>query len=1788
MRSNNRKKAYMMSAVAILTAAITMLSHIYVHVEEVQAARGTLNGIKKIAESGSYSILEIVPESSVKINASGLSANVPAGALGYLIGGQEPFEKTTDYKARRDMINYLKTSKSLESITGDGNVLTDAGKYTEYLQDMLEDTTSANLISDIGDEDIVSLDGIAMTRGISGNYIKTYYEVSENGSRITDKALEYLKDGVSDNFVSANAGDFQPAFSYGGTGQRYSVTFEAIGSDQAISKKYGYKIENPKLIGEYGKGWDSLNGAEEGAAVYIKDGDIYKYAGTLSKNSTTTTISVSSVASVESVVSVDSVAEETTEYTEHSMSENLSSLEASPNGIESGSLILEPESEATGGAAVDNSTTGADTGAPEGNAPAAGDVPAEGNAPAEGDTPAGGNVPAAEGQGEGSTESPSGAADTQVPESQVSVTDNGIIPAESPTANEPEEDEQEETEYSLITMNTVEIQSSSLELQEGDELYTLEFRYIENDENAETLYHVAKWSLSSNGAYTLDESRGLVPDISGKGTVKEKDASKEYIVYQFDEGYGVYSPSQSEGAETIYERGADVYWGGGWKNNEWLKSYVFDRTEQAEFDGLNITVKTISASAVTESDISEAEFIYIAASGTGFIKDAPALEYGTGKDLSVAAAKEILRWASLETKPILAEAAIKDGADSVIKTLVSSLYAKDYAKAYDKYDGSGTVSVDMMEDSDGTFVNKRVYIFKNLFGSGNSAVNKNFDSDIGDNEGFTEVTKYIDYEKDNYGTQAESRISEATAIRHIIAYEKMVVKGVYRVLEIEPQDMSGELEGDSKTYTRMASSNVLSYDLEVKTDDDGVSTLYYMDHSVSYDLASSTVSDPDPDEEKKPLFATRGDILLTQMSVQEFIGRVDDLNSEYDLIYIGADTSGMNTGFYDQDSVTKKYRKYGPVYNDSDMNGMIYTNIGDLHKIDNHLYPGLPPQPARSGGNQFRFSGTDILKADIERLEDFADANLPIIFSDKLLNASKNGPAGKTQGTLDKNSNMYKAIDSLYDKSSWKKYMFAVSQVIEDNTTLTEYMEMARPQVELAESSEEGAVIDAKQRDDGTYYAEIKFKIVDSFASSSTEYTAEFYIDRNADGKYSAMERDTSAINWHDVDTEDGRAVKLKKNENYTVTRSFTDNQNGCVPWRIVVYQDGDSTDKKRRGNVTGYTRIERAEKPEIKVLQLLTSPSSGYSSAVVETVDLEKVKRNNNTKLGRYLNDVNNNMSFTLNIHSVKCETFIEKDVPSHKVEDYLRYLEEYDLVICGFADCWSFGRKGYEEYNSLAAEALMEYIREGRSVLFSHDCTSYHSTNSDWGYEINKYVRDAVGMNRYGYQPNKFGTNTPIELMYKDEQYDKIYKPSASETGEEYSTDYRQGEVYHSLMRYTSDTYGYNRLNTLTSSADINPNGNGNDATYNVTKVNNGQITKYPYVLDDEIEVTNTHAQYFQLNFNADQDEDGMGDLVVWYCLGDALKNHKKVTTSNHNNLVKQRVYRNSKNDVRNNYFIYSVGNVTYTGQGHRDFSDISDEECKLFINTLIAAYSSSVHAPDITIHSSQDISSSVKTTEILPFDTGLLEESFNTAGGGDENTYVDIKTYPDYGDGTASDDGSLITVYFLPAELNVNVEDSKTEVSFFVEDDTNSNVVYSLKSENKDGGDPVYESRYPGFEPLKVVSVRKYASDLDTEGTEIKPSHMENWHNEPYTTNVGSIETYQLDSLEGNTMYSVTFDLSEIVKRQKSRTTESGTLLAINNFPNISVALHTRAIKFTQPKHQYNSASLKFARAQLFMLE
>lgn len=156
----------------------------------------------------------------------------------------------------------------------------------------------------------------------------------------------------------------------------------------------------------------------------------------------------------------------------------------------------------------------------------------------------------------------------------------------------------------------------------------------------------------------------------------------------------------------------------------------------------------------------------------------------------------------------------------------------------------------------------------------------------------------------------------------------------------------------------------------------------------------------------------------------------------------------------------------------------------------------------------------------------------------------------------------------------------------------------------------------------------------------------------------------------------------------------------------------------------------------------------------------------------------------------------------------------------------------------------------------------------------------------------------------------------------------------------------------------------------------VNRGQVTNYPYSIPDLIKVAPTHTQNYQLDLENE-------DLVVWYTLTDQYsKNYTDHVKSvmgegSYNSAVKTEnlgrgLYSSIESDGRNSFYMYNIGNITYTGLGHK--TTLTDDEIKLFVNTMIASYRATPEPPELMITNEEAIIDGSSATIYVPFDENL----------------------------------------------------------------------------------------------------------------------------------------------------------------------------------------------------------------------
>ena len=914
---------------------------------------------------------------------------------------------------------------------------------------------------------------------------------------------------------------------------------------------------------------------------------------------------------------------------------------------------------------------------------------------------------------------------------------------------------------------------------------------------------------------------------------------------------------------------------------------------------------------------------------------------------------------------------------------------------------------------------------------------------------YSAVKKEIQYENflteksGSGGNKLAENITKASVTRYILNWymHRVTVKSSIRVLDLEPcYDFSDTLKSKLQTdVVNMMGMNGI------------------------YDASA---------------------INITQMSSAEFIGKIEDLNEKYDMIYLGARVSKMNT----ENGVT--------VYNDPQMKGLIYSHVGDYYdyatKTDTeNVTQARETYNARhrlqdssldhrktndddstnKSADVYRGPGNDMNSTRYEEFCQFIEAGYPVVIADTFIKVDNNNIPVASTATLDKNSYFYKLVDFALQKDAngqylyWQKNIFTESQLKDTTadtklgTTLSSrrsvfcnYLNLSKlsvnwvttygaayPQELKYNSNQNGASNGGSlEKIDGKYQLQYIFNLQNDAAISQTgtTYDCKLFVDKNADGRFSGSDyvegktytssEEVSGLTvyirkgdeWNKVDpiaTANGNRYELRTGETYRVIRALPEEYVGVIPWKLVFY---DNADRLVRTAKSGYTSVPQQNgKKTIRVLQLLSddnrnnwnlhdeqnNSNSTFSKCINGLTDwnvvgLDQVGADGKVTPSKSIDSMT--VTYLVN-EKLKIGGTSDTDIQKIYQESY-NLFQQYDMLILGFGDAYRFGytygasdisnnKLDNVKRNLAVGWAVRDYIESGKSILFTHDTTSYvnniqsaimwndkgyaevNNTNYwYWGYEFNKTIRASVGLDRYGALKEYYQQrveNSTGEEQKRDQEYLNTLKSYTFDEIKEPNSDndlmQKEGLTKYTVVRFLrsyledlrktgSSTVKFPVENSLLKQAGYD---NGNDPEWNhpsnllmgdyagssliATQVNEGQITQYPYQIsaNEQLEISNTHYQWLQPNMELDRNGDGKNDIVVWYCISGVADGNYKDTN----------IYNITPNDVVNNYYIYTMGNVTYSGAGHSKPSKKS--EIKLFVNTMIAAYNAGVTAPSVS---------------------------------------------------------------------------------------------------------------------------------------------------------------------------------------------------------------------------------------------
>lgn len=579
---------------------------------------------------------------------------------------------------------------------------------------------------------------------------------------------------------------------------------------------------------------------------------------------------------------------------------------------------------------------------------------------------------------------------------------------------------------------------------------------------------------------------------------------------------------------------------------------------------------------------------------------------------------------------------------------------------------------------------------------------------------------------------------------------------------------------------------------------------------------------------------------------------------------------------------------------------------------------------------------------------------------------------------------------------------------------------------------------------------EINFKLLNKgFENDKVKFKLSLYVDSNSDGKFSGT-REIINPRYYTV-LKDNVIHKGKltssKTSWYKITYKLPQYYVGIVPWKIKIESvDGNGLNRYTSATGFGYVQNAGAAK-KINILQIKSSdnvqshfnenykgdytrykynnlfyynyrdtagnlltfkdPSIRYNNWIGEgTFDMA-----DNALFKELLDEVKNTGDFDITIKSVSPETLIYwyndwrmKNPDKRPVEYFDATATKYDMIVMGFGDSYTLPNVN----NCL--EPIQDWANSGKPILYTHDCTSqvnYRGTSS-WNYDLNRMIRGLVGLDRYGvlnnwplrvgtgadknnavtkFEKTKYPTiaaNTSDNSVTSSRLFE-IAKENAERNNKDikdiaYEPRSNKTKIVKEVQGFTNGSLVYLSGNESTNAQFKFAKGyvRSERHTNRVEQINKGQITTYPFKIENELKVAATHYQPYQIDFNEDDDEDGESDLIVWYTL--ASSESRKNDPASEYNLAPR--------DVRNNYYIYTKGNITYSGVGHEKVT--GREEMKLYVNTLIAAYKAAMVPPSIEFKETGDPDAAEKTVSYISYDVSSDASNKGVVTGDKEKVY------------------------------------------------------------------------------------------------------------------------------------------------------------------------------------------------------
>lgn len=1393
-RKNNRKrkvnkKLWTMLTASILAAALGTIGILH-HLEPMEAyAKETLSGTKQVVNTHTgdkpFVILDVVPDYAAyawKGNADD-TFEIRTGTLGYLVKGQSTME--TDYaaiyeKKKTELSTYEQRAALVSEIwksgSGDSNLVfqyEEAYGSTRMELNRADENGWKLLIPSASLKEEDKTLGETAHSGLMRGYFKVY-DASTAGST---QGYDYIKVG---NWNESITGVSREVYEFDAQKGTYQVRF--ITADSGVTA--GYFVDAVTEITDVNKVQYSL-----GTSLYTRKSNgsdyIYTYAGTIAEKFPVGNGLTAGYSTEIASPKLSPSPTETSSTEKTSAPTQTSTLEKTPVPTQTPTMEKTP---------VPTQTP----------TPEKTPVPTQTPTPEKTPTPTQTQAPTPE----------KTLAPTQTPESEeddkLTVTTVTVTNKETYAVYEQTQD------YGELTLEDDD-QDAPVNGPVTESYYVVTFKYESNIQTGETrpVYKADTITAIPEGSSTRpydvytkngdSEEKTFLYVGAGQGQYKltdQADISKEEKRIQEP----VWMVVRNAPTYFRYTGGCD-----------WLKQYVFHVLTDGDNQNADfaIRIQTVRADELTEEMIRNAELIYLESGAAPFINTAnskvtlnyldksnesKSITQNDGTILPIGVTQEnvyaVVYRAVNELLPVIVDAQTVWNApypDSNYQKM-ARIFQKEDLETYLK-DANGMTDVllnqlDSSEYPDCTdngfhYVNHNIYVVNGTTPLVNGDFAQSFDEGSAQS-GFGEVLGLI--QSENYLNAGEDKIQEqvskARAVEYIINYSigLSVDFTDLNVLELQPtQNDTANLFGENDE------------------DENGGTTLY---------CQKSDERESGARKRQVIRSSKKINVDVEVKSVSGFNSEWEDINQNYNLVFIGLDGQRLN---HSED----RYHTVG--YNDRDLNGKLYHS-GD-----------------RTGNSEDRYDPSDITERKKNELLDFMRAGYPVLVENEMFigKSAKNGADRINTKYVANDTWMYEFLSRAVSDEELKNRIYTINDLY-SSILFMEQLSVDHPVVNIT-NIEEAAI---EEGSDGTLAVGLSYGISNRKGDSyDGECSVEFYLDINDDGNYTAAEQ----ISGGNVGGDGIQAIA----GNGQVTVSFKETPGSrAIPYRLKV---SDSNNSYRRSSVEGVLQIMDAQKETIRILQIGDKDEASLSNLYQKT----------DSTLGYYLKAAENEMNVKFDIETV------DSKVLTQRFEKNQDCLNQWDLLILGFGNgSESLSPNMIERYIQEGHSVLItgkgasgERLLLSGTLLGQLDRKTYGSLGYTSGTSYFRYADLDAGM---------FGEQNNMKVAALNNGSVFSYPLSVGRSAQ------LQGDVSFKAYDYLLDlgrteapfvtpwfTFAGSGNDNDTNAYNVSPNDGANNyylySKGNVVFIGNDDYSSYTYDVDNPQNPTGTGLQESQMFVNA-----------------------------------------------------------------------------------------------------------------------------------------------------------------------------------------------------------------------------------------------------------------------------------------------------------------------------------------------